>query len=72
MSREELIGLIAADSSSWTSAKTSPNTSAAFSSVRYPDLLQPGAHEHAAARGEGHRVRDLPRRFIDQRVPNTL
>src|SRR3546814_4779216 len=30
--------------------------------------LQPGAHEHAAARGEGHRVRDLPRRHPDQRL----
>ena len=30
--------------------------------------LQPGAHEHAAARGEGHGVRDLPRRHADQRL----
>jgi type I restriction enzyme M protein len=30
--------------------------------------LQPGAHEHAAARGEGHRVRDLPRRHAGQRM----
>ncbi len=30
--------------------------------------LQPRAHEHAAARGEGHRVRDLPRRHADQRL----
>ena len=30
--------------------------------------LQPRAHEHAAARGEGHGVRDLPRRHADQRL----
>jgi hypothetical protein len=30
--------------------------------------LQPGAHEHAAARGEGHRVRNLPRRHAGQRL----
>ncbi len=30
--------------------------------------LQPGAHEHAAARGEGYGVRDLPRRHADQRL----
>jgi type I restriction enzyme M protein len=30
--------------------------------------LQPGPHEHAAARGEGHGVRDLPRRHPAQRV----
>ena len=30
--------------------------------------LQPGAHEHAAARGEGHGVRNLPRRHADQRL----
>ncbi len=30
--------------------------------------LQPRPHEYAAARGEGHRVRDLPRRHPDQRL----
>ena len=30
--------------------------------------LQPRAHEHAAARGEGHGVRNLPRRHADQRL----
>ena len=30
--------------------------------------LQPRAHEHAAARGEGHGVRNLPRRHPDQRL----
>ena len=30
--------------------------------------LQPGAHEHAAARGERYRIRDSPRRFAAQRL----
>ncbi len=30
--------------------------------------LQPRAHEHAAARGEGLGVRDLPRRYADERL----
>jgi hypothetical protein len=30
--------------------------------------LQPGAHEYAAARGEGYRVRHSPRRFAGQRL----